>query len=92
MNKMDAPHGGHKRGAEERQPLFVEDYEIIRLLGKGSFGSVYIVRSKHDASVMCVMKKVNVHNLSERVRLPPLSFSPLSSIILRCADSQSHFA
>ena len=50
---------------EPRQPIYIEDYEIIRLLGKGSFGSVYIVRSRRDPTKMCVMKKISVHNLSE---------------------------
>eukprot|EP00292_Cryptomonas_paramecium_P009060 CAMPEP_0113693246 /NCGR_PEP_ID=MMETSP0038_2-20120614/19557_1 /TAXON_ID=2898 /ORGANISM="Cryptomonas paramecium" /LENGTH=257 /DNA_ID=CAMNT_0000615295 /DNA_START=175 /DNA_END=945 /DNA_ORIENTATION=+ /assembly_acc=CAM_ASM_000170 len=40
----------------------MEDYEVIKLLGKGSFGSVYLVKKAADRS-MHVMKKISIQDM-----------------------------
>lgn len=45
----------------------LEQYEVLKLLGKGSFGSVYCVRRTQDRSLH-VMKKISVHNMPAKER------------------------
>jgi serine/threonine protein kinase len=45
----------------------IDEWEVVKLLGKGSFGSVYCVRRKADRSLH-VMKKISVHNMPEKER------------------------
>ena len=37
-------------------------------IGKGSFGEVFLVQSIHDRSINHVLKKVNMHAMSEEER------------------------
>eukprot|EP00960_Hanusia_phi_P066356 766383-Hanusia_phi.AAC.3 len=45
----------------------LEEYEVMKLLGKGSFGSVYCVRRLADRSLH-VMKKISIHNMPAKER------------------------
>ena len=47
-----------------------EDYEVMKLLGKGSFGSVYSVRKLSDRSLH-VLKKISIHNMPAKVPAVP---------------------
>jgi len=45
----------------------MEEYEVLKLLGKGSFGSVYCCRRIKDRSLH-VMKKISIHNMPPKER------------------------
>jgi hypothetical protein len=46
----------------------MDKYELGRLLGRGSFGTVYLVKRKSDAKKL-VMKQINIRNVSEKERV-----------------------
>lgn len=41
----------------------LEAYEIIRLIGRGNFGTVHLVRSKEDGRCY-VLKRIEINDLS----------------------------
>ena len=45
----------------------MQNYEIIRKLGAGSYGSVYLARQK-DSGKQCVMKRMVLRQLNEKER------------------------
>ena len=48
--------------------MSLDDFVFGKLLGKGSFGSVVIVRRKEDDK-QYAMKRVNINHLSEKEKL-----------------------
>lgn len=60
---------------DEKNPLYkkplpnvgsrLSDFKILKELGKGSYGTVYTVRSNIDDNVY-VMKKMELNNLKEK--------------------------
>lgn len=40
----------------------------VQLLGKGSFGAVYVARLLSDSSLH-VIKKINIHNIPDKERI-----------------------
>ncbi len=58
-----------------KRPVSIDDFEVIRLLGKGEYGKVLLVQKKHstDLFAMKILKKKHIkekrqvqHTLSER--------------------------
>ena len=45
----------------------MQNYEILRKLGQGSYGSVYLARQKHSGK-QCVMKRMVLRQLNDKER------------------------
>ena len=85
--------GGLNKQGDDRK-MTVNDFELLRVLGKGSFGKVFLVRllQGNEIYAMKVLKKSEVqrrkqveHTRTERVSLPPNpshSFPPLPLVCL----------
>ena len=48
MNTMEIGQAKKSNTAGAGGPLTLEDFEVVEKLGKGSFGSVYLVKKKDD--------------------------------------------
>jgi serine/threonine protein kinase len=56
-----------RRGPQNALPRLNRRYVPIKVIGRGSFGVVYLVRRQSD-SRQCVLKLIDMSNLSERDR------------------------
>lgn len=59
---MSEDLGDAGEGAAKREKVNVEDFELVRVIGKGSFGKVTLVRKKSDTKLyaMKVLAKQNI--------------------------------
>ena len=46
----------------------MEKYELIKQLGKGSYGTVFLTREKNSRQKLWCMKKINLQGLAPRER------------------------
>ena len=70
-----APAAAARAAESQRQSVLrcsaavrMERYEQIRQLGKGSYGTVFLVRENHGKRRSLVMKKINLQGLGGRER------------------------
>ena len=47
--------------------MVLSDYEFVRVVGKGSFGKVYLVKHRRDKKQYC-LKIIRLNNVSKKER------------------------
>ena len=50
------------KGAEKEKDITVEDFDLLKVLGKGSFGKVMLVRKKDTGILYGMRCLMNAHN------------------------------
>ncbi|CAH0486219.1 unnamed protein product [Peronospora farinosa] len=72
MRASIASSRGISSSSQQSHGVSVSDFDLIKVIGKGSIGKVFLVRKKdtHDVYAMKVLRKKNVvrHGLEEHIR------------------------
>ena len=87
-----------KEEEQGKKIISLEDFEILKLIGKGSFAKVYLVRKKSNQKVYS-MKKLNKpfikrnkqeqHTINERILLSKMN-NPFLVKLYCCFQDQEH--